>query len=104
MEVYQSWYMYVKVNQVISEQASRSIQIVYRACRPYSLLNSTHALIMDAGVLGCVLECMCEDFKHFEAHAAASRNSHENRRDSGKGSHSQSISAGAGQVSKKQRA
>lgn len=25
---------------------------------------------MDAGVLDCVLELMCEDFKHFEEHAA----------------------------------
>lgn len=25
---------------------------------------------MDAGVLDCVLECMCEDFKHFEENAA----------------------------------
>lgn len=32
--------------------------------------DSTHALLMDAGVLDCVLELMCEDFKHFEEHAA----------------------------------
>lgn len=25
---------------------------------------------MDAGVMDCVLECMTEDFKHFEAMAA----------------------------------
>lgn len=33
----------------------------------------THALIMDSGVVDCVLECMCEDFKHFEEHAASRR-------------------------------
>lgn len=33
----------------------------------------THALLMDGGVLDCVLECMCEDFKHFEEHAASRR-------------------------------
>lgn len=54
---------------------------VWRVCR------RTHALLMDGGVLDCVLECMCEDFKHFEEHAA-------NR---GEGSHSKT--AVAGQVS-----
>lgn len=67
--------------------------------------GSTHALIMDAGVLDCVLECMCEDFKHFEAHAAAAnRNQPVPPRDPGKGSHSHSKTAAAGQVSREQSA
>lgn len=36
----------------------------------FTVFDSTHALLMDAGVLDCVLELMCEDFKHFEEHAA----------------------------------
>lgn len=33
----------------------------------------THALLMDVGVLECVLECLCEDFKHFEEYTAHRR-------------------------------
>ena len=36
----------------------------------FVVFGSTHALIMDAGVLNCVLEFINEDFKHFEEHAA----------------------------------
>lgn len=36
----------------------------------FAVFGSTHALLMDAGVLDCVLEFICEDFKHFEEHAA----------------------------------
>lgn len=38
---------------------------------------STHALVMDAGVLDCVLECMCEDFKRFMEHPANASTSEE---------------------------
>eukprot|EP00904_Undaria_pinnatifida_P006585 jgi/Undpi1/3056/HiC_scaffold_15.g06432.m1 len=40
------------------------------ACTLSVKMGGTHALLMDAGVLDCVLELMCEDFKHFEEHAA----------------------------------
>ncbi|CAB1119686.1 unnamed protein product [Ectocarpus sp. CCAP 1310/34] len=43
------------------------------ACTVSVKMGGTHALIMDSGVVDCVLECMCEDFKHFEEHAASRR-------------------------------
>eukprot|EP00904_Undaria_pinnatifida_P006584 jgi/Undpi1/3055/HiC_scaffold_15.g06431.m1 len=40
------------------------------ACTVSVKMGGTHALIMDAGVLNCVLDFISEDFKHFEDHAA----------------------------------
>ncbi|CAM9296081.1 unnamed protein product, partial [Laminaria digitata] len=39
------------------------------ACTLSVKMGGTHALIMDTGVLSCVLEFISEDFKHFEEHA-----------------------------------
>lgn len=59
-------------------------------------LGSTHALIMDAGVVECVLECMCEDFKHFKELSA----NHPSDSHTGKGPNSKSNPNSAGQVSR----
>ncbi|CAM9286750.1 unnamed protein product [Scytosiphon promiscuus] len=40
------------------------------ACTVSVKMGGTHALLMDSSVLGCVLECMCEDYKHFREHVS----------------------------------
>lgn len=58
--------MHLQVPHACKHPTSSVPHVAVR-CSSVRSSGRTHALMMDEGVIDCVLECLCDDFAHFEA-------------------------------------